>query len=217
MLSGVAIGTADHSCKYEVHIAVIALSSTNGEKLHFVKCNTLVLVHCGSGLNGGKTHCAAVVTGEDQEKKNWVNIVSVAFPFEPNAATTAGTPDGMVEQGWTRCSTSMSGHSAGSSAPKKKRVTGSARAGLVFPVGRVAKRLRTWKVSKRLTGDAACYLTAVLEYCVAELLEAAVGVTKLNRAKRLTPRHITIGVRADEELSKLLGPVSFLGAGSAGR
>ncbi len=52
-----------------------------------------------------------------------------------------------------------------------RKRTKSARAGLILPVGRVSRLLRKGKYASRIGGGAAIYLTAVLEYITAEILE----------------------------------------------
>merc|ERR1712154_578080 len=52
-----------------------------------------------------------------------------------------------------------------------KQVSRSAKAGLQFPVGRLARYLKKGGYSKRVGGAAPVYMAAVLEYIVAEVLE----------------------------------------------
>ena len=49
----------------------------------------------------------------------------------------------------------------------------SAKAGLQFPVGRIARYLKTGKYAERVGAGAPVYLAAVLEYLAAEVLELA--------------------------------------------
>ena len=51
------------------------------------------------------------------------------------------------------------------------------------------------------------YLAAVLEYLCAEILELAGNAARDNKKSRIVPRHITLAVKNDEELNKLLGGV----------
>jgi histone H2A len=86
----------------------------------------------------------------------------------------------------------------------------SARAGLVFPIGRIGTQLRKGRYAKRVSASAATYLAATLEYLTAELLElSAKAVASSSKSKRLTPRAITLAVRTDEDLGSLLSNVTI--------
>jgi hypothetical protein len=53
----------------------------------------------------------------------------------------------------------------------KKRQSKSKKAGLIFPVANILKRLKSILPRIKVKTDAAVYLAGVLEYSVAELLE----------------------------------------------
>jgi len=89
----------------------------------------------------------------------------------------------------------------------------SARAGLQFPVGRISRFLRRGRYAARVGGGAPVYLSAVLEYLAAEILELAGNAARDNKRTRITPRHIQLAVRNDEELNKLLGGVTIASGG----
>ncbi|KAK7041341.1 histone-fold-containing protein [Favolaschia claudopus] len=73
--------------------------------------------------------------------------------------------------------------------------TKSQRAGLQFPVGRIHRYLkqRTQR-GFRIGAKAAVYTAATLEYLTAEDM----------RRKRITPRHLQLAIRGDEELDILV-------------
>ncbi|KFP04176.1 hypothetical protein N300_03174, partial [Calypte anna] len=107
----------------------------------------------------------------------------------------------------------MSGHGkkhtvAGKSgvAPKKNR---SAKAGLQFPVGRIYRLLKKGKYTDRVSPGAAIYLTAVLEYLSAEILELSGNAAQENKRSRILPRHILLAVRGDGELNQLFSSVTI--------
>ncbi|OWZ23585.1 Histone H2A.X, partial [Phytophthora megakarya] len=58
----------------------------------------------------------------------------------------------------------------GGRGKKGKGSTRSAKAGLQFPVGRVARYLKKGRYAQRVGGGAPVYMAAVLEYLCAEIL-----------------------------------------------
>ncbi|XP_028796333.1 probable histone H2A.3 [Neltuma alba] len=104
------------------------------------------------------------------------------------------------------------GKTLGSGA-SKKATSRSSKAGLQFPVGRIARFLKAGKYAERVGAGAPVYLAAVLEYLAAEVLELAGNAARDNKKTRIVPRHIQLAVRNDEELSKLLGDVTIANGG----
>eukprot|EP01097_Dermamoeba_algensis_P005595 TRINITY_DN3553_c0_g1_i1.p1 TRINITY_DN3553_c0_g1~~TRINITY_DN3553_c0_g1_i1.p1 ORF type:complete len:154 (-),score=44.14 TRINITY_DN3553_c0_g1_i1:291-752(-) len=102
----------------------------------------------------------------------------------------------------------------GRGAPKaKSHKSASYKAGLQFPVGRVRRQLRDGRYGSRLGGGAPIYLAAVLEYLTAEVLELAGNAARDTKKKTIAPRHVTLGVKNDEELNKLLNHVTIAAGG----
>ena len=107
----------------------------------------------------------------------------------------------------------MAGRGKGGRGKKKGSSSRSARAGLQFPVGRVARYMRKGRYAARLGGGAPVYLAAVMEYLAAEILELAGNAARDNKRSRIIPRHLQLAVRNDEELNKLLGGVTIAAGG----
>ena len=109
----------------------------------------------------------------------------------------------------------MSGKGKGGRGKGKggKTTSRSAKAGLQFPVGRVARYLRNTRAAARIGAGAPVYLAAVLEYLAAEILELAGNAARDNKKSRIIPRHIQLAVRNDEELNKLLSGVTIANGG----
>ena len=105
------------------------------------------------------------------------------------------------------------GKGKGGRGEKKKATSRSAKAGLQFPVGRVARHMKKSRVASRIGAGAPVYMAAVLEYLTAEILELAGNAARDNKKTRVTPRHLQLAVRNDEELNKLLASVTFASGG----
>ncbi|OAY42306.1 probable histone H2A.5 [Manihot esculenta] len=96
---------------------------------------------------------------------------------------------------------------------RKKAVSKSIRAGLQFPVGRIARFLKKGRYAQRFGAGSPIYLAAVLEYLAAEVLELAGNAARDNKKNRINPRHLLLAVRNDEELGKLLQGVTIASGG----
>merc|ERR1712096_68439 len=89
----------------------------------------------------------------------------------------------------------MAGGKAGKDTgkTKQKAVSRSARAGLQFPVGRIHRHLKSRSFSSGRVGATA-----------AEVLELTGNASKDLKVKRITPRHLQLAIRGDEELDSLI-------------
>ncbi|XP_048350271.1 histone H2A-beta, sperm-like [Sphaerodactylus townsendi] len=91
--------------------------------------------------------------------------------------------------------------------------TKSAKAGLQFPVGRIHRLLRQGQYAERIAVGAAVYLSGVLEYVTAEVLELSGDAASSNKKQRIGPRHIQLAVRNDTELNQLFANVTIAEGG----
>lgn len=98
-------------------------------------------------------------------------------------------------------------------ANSKPASSRSSRAGLQFPVGRIARFLKNGRYADRVGAGAPVYLAAVLEYLAAEVLELAGNAARDNKKSRIVPRHIQLAIRNDEELNKLMANTTIANGG----
>ena len=96
-------------------------------------------------------------------------------------------------------------------AAATKAKSRSAKAGLIFPVGRIGTLLRRGQYARRVGASAAVYLAAVLEYLTAELAELSIkaAAKQKHKCKRINPRVLTLAVRHDDDLGSLLQNVTL--------
>ena len=98
-------------------------------------------------------------------------------------------------------------------AKKKKIVSQSAKAGVLFPVARMRRYLKGMTHHFRIGSGAPVYMAAVIEYLTAEILELAGNAARDNKKARVTPRHILLAIANDEELNRLLKHVTISSGG----
>ena len=106
--------------------------------------------------------------------------------------------------------------SAGAKGARPQQKTRSAKAGLIFPVGRTSTFMKKGRYGQRMGGAAPVYLAAVLEYLVHELVDQAGEAASAGRkegGRRITPRHIAQAVRGDDEFAKMLAKTQISAGG----
>lgn len=90
----------------------------------------------------------------------------------------------------------------GSDAQGKKSVSKSQRAGLTFPVARINRFMKCNSGMKRIGGSAPVYMTAVIEYMTAEIMQLAGNAALGQGRKTVTPDDLTGALRSDADFAK---------------
>ena len=86
----------------------------------------------------------------------------------------------------------------------RKNVTKSSRCDIVFPVGRMNRYLKEGRYASQVGVGAGIFMAAVMEYLTCEVLELAGNAADEQKKKTITPRHIQLAIRNDEELNKIM-------------
>ncbi|PRD29229.1 UNVERIFIED_CONTAM: Histone H2A.2 [Trichonephila clavipes] len=93
------------------------------------------------------------------------------------------------------------------------RTTKSAKSGLRFPVARIRAMLKAKSFAQRVSDTGAVFLTAVLQYLAAEILEVSLNAARTNNgSRRIQPQHIHIALKSDGEFSPLFRNAVFAGS-----
>lgn len=83
----------------------------------------------------------------------------------------------------------------------------------VFRVGRMHRLLKSKSHVLRVSPAAAMALGKAVTFLVEEVLDVASHVMKEDKKRTLTPRHITLAIRSDEDLDHLFRGATFVGGG----
>lgn len=91
----------------------------------------------------------------------------------------------------------------------RKRTQANEKADLIFPVARVLRYMKNDRLADKISIKSAVFLTTILEYLTAEMLELAgersADDKKKNKRKMIKPRHISLALNGDEELKEVIG------------
>lgn len=102
----------------------------------------------------------------------------------------------------TKAVTKFNAANAGRQGSKSPRKTSAgAMAGLTLPPSRGRRLLRIYTNGGRVSKTSAFYLSAVLEYLAAEILELAGNASRDSKKNRITKRHMLLAIRHDYELN----------------
>lgn len=99
------------------------------------------------------------------------------------------------------------------SKTKKPAKSKSAKSGLVMPVSRINRSMKIQSNMKRVGGSAPVYMTAVMEFIAAEILELSGNETRSDKKrKQITLEDVLAAVRKDDELNQWLSNFSVCSA-----
>lgn len=92
---------------------------------------------------------------------------------------------------------------------KTSRKTAQDRAGVKFPISRLAKFAKTGKYADRIGNGVPVFMAGVLEYLTYELLELASHKSQEDNKKTILPRHLMLAIRSDAEFSRFFKNSDF--------
>ena len=92
---------------------------------------------------------------------------------------------------------------------RRHSLSRSTRAELQFPVSRVDRLLREGQGAYRLSSATPVFLTAVLEYLIANILDLAGKEVCTNHRVRISPEHVQTALINNENLRRLFQPGAF--------
>ena len=105
--------------------------------------------------------------------------------------------------------------SATKRSTKKAAATRKAGSATIFPSGRIGSMLRRGRYARRVSRSAGFYAAGVISYLAREMLEVVTKSLKGKKNVRISPRNLTLAVRADEEMGSLLQNVTISRGGVA--
>ena len=97
---------------------------------------------------------------------------------------------------------------------RSKPISGSKRADVVFPVGRLNSMFKKGHYSDQVGKGAGVFTAAVLEYLCREIVELAGNACKEANKQRIVPRHIQLAIGNDEELNKIIAMATISNGGT---
>jgi histone H2A len=101
-----------------------------------------------------------------------------------------------------------------SSSKEKEGSARNKRAGLTLKISRVAQMMRKGRYRvERISETAIVAVTAVVEYVVSEVIDAAIHEAREQKVKRITPQMINKAIRQDEDLAKIFAHVDIYQGG----
>uniref|UniRef100_A0AC11C9P4 Uncharacterized protein n=1 Tax=Ovis aries TaxID=9940 RepID=A0AC11C9P4_SHEEP len=80
---------------------------------------------------------------------------------------------------------------------------------LQFPVSRVDRLLREGQFANRLSSATPVFLTGILEYLMANILDLAGKEACINHRVRISPEHVQRALINNENLRRLFQPSAF--------
>jgi histone H2A len=72
--------------------------------------------------------------------------------------------------------------------------------------------LREGRSGDRVAAGALVFFAAILEFLTVEVLESAGNDAHNNKKTRISPRHVMLAIRNDEELNQLLSKITIASA-----
>ena len=95
----------------------------------------------------------------------------------------------------------------------KPSVRGTTRAGLIVAPSRCTHMMKKMRLSGRFGAGGGVFMAGVLQYLMSEILELSGEICHERKMKRLSPRHMQLAIRSDEELNKMFAMTQISSGG----
>jgi histone H2A len=121
-------------------------------------------------------------------------------------------PGELAQQSVNQGTKALTKYTSSSSGVRGNKISQSTKAGLTFPISRIAHLMRFYmQHCNRLGRGAPVYLTAVIEYICSEILQIAGNIAIEQKRIRIRTRELTLAINNDEQLNYLCGDVTMSG------
>ena len=95
----------------------------------------------------------------------------------------------------------------------KKVVSGATKAGLIVAPARCQRKMRGMRLAGSMGIGGGVFMAGVMQYLMSEILELSGEICQEKKKHLITPRHMQLATRGDEELNKMFAQTQISSGG----